>query len=56
MIALTTIGASGGIVWLITHLLPHAVGRGDDEPPVADVVELLKVALAVGLSKWAQGV
>jgi hypothetical protein len=24
-----------------------------DEPPMADVVELMKVALAVGLSKWA---
>jgi hypothetical protein len=56
VVVLTTIGASGAILWLAAHLLPHAGPRGDDEPPVADVVELLKVALAVGLSKWAQSV
>jgi hypothetical protein len=52
VVVLTTIGASGGILWLAAHLLPHMTARGDDEPPMADVVELAKVALAVGLSKW----
>ena len=56
VVVLTTIGASSGILWLTAHLLPHATGRGDHEPPVADAVELLKVALAVGMSKWAQAV
>ena len=55
-VVLTTIGTSSGILWLAAHLLPHAAGRGDHEPPVADAVELLKVALAAGLSKWAQAV
>jgi hypothetical protein len=52
VVVLTTIGASGGILWLAAHLIPHMMARGDDEPPMADVVELAKVALAVGLSKW----
>jgi hypothetical protein len=56
VIVLTTVGASGGILWLAAHLPPHAVSRGDDEPPMADVVELFKVVLAIGLSKWAQSV
>jgi hypothetical protein len=56
VVVLTTVGASSGILWLTAHLLPHAACRGDHEPPVADAVELLKVALAVGLSKWAQAV
>jgi hypothetical protein len=54
LVVVTTVGTSGGILWLAAHLLPHGTGRGDHEPPVADAVELLKVALAVGLSKWAQ--
>jgi hypothetical protein len=56
VVALTTVGASGGILWLAAHLLAPTAGRGEDDPPVADVVELLKVALAVGLSKWVQSV
>jgi hypothetical protein len=52
-VTLTTAGASGGVLWLATHLLPRSV-PGAAEPPVADAVELLKVALAVGLSKWAE--
>jgi hypothetical protein len=56
VITVTTVGASSGILWMAAHLLPHAVARGDDDPPVADAVELLKVALAVGLSKWTQAV
>jgi hypothetical protein len=56
VVLLTTVGASSGILWITAHLLPHATGRSDHEPPVADAVELLKVALAVGLSKWAQAV
>ena len=56
VVVLTTLGASGGILWLAGHLLAHVSGRGDDEPPVADAVELLKVALAVGLSRWTQSV
>jgi hypothetical protein len=56
IVVLTTVGASGGVVWLAAHLLPQAAARGAEEPPMADVVELLKVALAVGLSKWIQSV
>jgi hypothetical protein len=52
VIVLTTIGTSGGVVWLAAHLLPHATG----EPPMADVVELFKFALVVGLSKWVASV
>ena len=52
LVVVTTVGASGGILWLAAHLLPHTAGR-DDEPPLADVVELLKFGLVVGLSKWA---
>ena len=54
VVVLTTVGASGAILALAAHLLPHATVRGHREPPVADAVELLKVALAVGMSKWAQ--
>jgi hypothetical protein len=54
VVALTTLGASGGVLWLAAHLLPHGNPRGGDEPPMADVVELLKVALTVGLSRWVQ--
>ena len=53
VVVLTTVGASGGVLWLAAHLLPHVMAGGDDEPPMADVVELAKVALAAGLSKWA---
>jgi hypothetical protein len=53
VVTLTTIGASAGVLWLATHLLPHAVPPADgEEAPMADVVEILKVALAVGLSRW----
>jgi hypothetical protein len=41
------------VLGLATHLVPQSV-PGAAEPPVADAVELLKVALAVGLSKWAE--
>jgi hypothetical protein len=54
VVTLTTAGASGEVLWLATHLLPQPVPGGETEPPVADAVELLTVALAVGLSKWAQ--
>lgn len=54
VVAVTTLAASTGILWLAAHLLLHVPGRGEDEPPMADVVELLKVALVVGLSKWAE--
>ena len=54
VVTLTTLGASGGVLWLATHLLPQTIPGGDAEPPVADAVELLKVALAAGLSKWAE--
>ena len=47
-VACTTVGASGGVVWLTAHLLSHVPAGGADEPPVADVVELV----AVGLSRW----
>jgi hypothetical protein len=52
VVVLTTVGASGGVVWLAAHLLPHVMPRVDDGTPMADVVELAKVALAVGLSRW----
>jgi hypothetical protein len=54
VVALTTLLASTGILWLAAHLFVHLTGRGEDEPPLADVVELLKVALVVGLSKVSQ--
>jgi hypothetical protein len=56
VVVLTTVGASGGVLWLAAHLLPHLMARGDDGTPMADVVELAKVALAVGLSKWVTSV
>ena len=53
LVTLTTVGASTGVLWLAAHLLPHAVPPVDgEEAPMADVVEILKVALAVGLSRW----
>ena len=53
IVAVTTVGACGGVLWLAAHLLPRAVG-GHDEAPMADVVELLKFGLAIGLSRWTQ--
>jgi hypothetical protein len=47
VLALTTLGASGAVVWLAADVLPRA---GADAPPMADVVELAKVGLSVGLS------
>ena len=47
-----TMLGSAGVLWLAAaHAAPSV--RAHDEPPMADVVELIKVALAVGLSKWA---
>lgn len=54
LVVLTTVGASGGVLWLVAHLLPHAFARGHEKPAVADAVEVLKVALAVGMSRWVQ--
>ena len=54
VVALTTLLASTGILWLAAHLFVHLSGRAEEEPPMADVVELLKVALVVGLSKVGQ--
>ena len=42
---------SAGVLWLAADVLTRVPAH--DEPPMADVVELMKVALAVGLSKWA---
>jgi hypothetical protein len=56
VVALTTVGASGGVLWLAAHLLPHVIEQHGEEQPMADVVELLKFGLSVGLSKWAQSV
>jgi hypothetical protein len=53
VVTLTTAGASDGVLRLATHLLPRSL-PGAAEPPVVDAVELLKVALAVGLSKWSE--
>jgi hypothetical protein len=55
VVVLTTVGASGGVLWLATHLLPHLMAHGDDDTPMADVVELTKVALAAGLSRMVTG-
>jgi len=44
---LTTMG-SVMVLWLAARVVPD--GDGDT---VADAVELLKVALAVGMSRWA---
>ena len=52
VVTLTTAGASGGVLWLAAHLLLHTVPADGEEAHVADVVEILKVALAVGLSRW----
>lgn len=52
VLALTTSGACGAVVWLAAHLLPHA---GADRSPTADVVELVKVGLSVGLSRLVTG-
>jgi hypothetical protein len=54
VVALTTLGASGGVLWLAAHLLTHAEPYGGEERPMADVVELFKVALSVGLSRWVR--
>lgn len=59
VVALTTLGASGAVLWLAAHLLTHADSAryaGEEPPPMADVVELFKVALTVGLSRWVQTV
>jgi hypothetical protein len=47
--AATVIG-SCAVLWLAVHVLD---GVSEDGLPLADGVELLKVALAAGLSKWA---
>jgi hypothetical protein len=41
---------SCAVLWLAVHVLTDV---SDDGLPLADGVELLKVALAAGLSKWA---
>ena len=45
----TAVG-SCAVLWLAVHVL---AGVTEDERPLADAVELLKVPLAIGLSKWA---
>jgi hypothetical protein len=49
-LGLATVCGSGAVLWLAVHVLTR-VPEGD--VPMADVVDLLKVALAAGLSKWA---
>ena len=44
----STIG-SCAVLWLAVHLLTGAPGDGR---PLVEGVDLLKVALSVGLSKW----
>ena len=56
LLAVTTVGASSGVLWLLAHLLPHVSAREERNAPVADVVELLKFGLVVGVSKWVQSV
>ena len=50
-LGLVTMIGSAAVLWLAADVLTHVPAQ--DEPPMADVVELMKVALAVGLSKWA---
>jgi hypothetical protein len=54
LVALTTLGASSAVLWLAALLVAPVAPRGGEQQPVADVVELLKVALTVGLSRWVQ--
>ena len=49
-LGLATVCGSGAVLWLAAHVLTHVP---DGDVPMADVVDLLKVALAAGLSKWA---
>jgi hypothetical protein len=42
---------SCAVLWLAVHLL---TGVPEDGRPLADGAELLKIALAVGLSEWAE--
>ena len=49
-LGLATVCGSGVVLWLAAHVLTHVP---DGDVPMADVVDLLKVALAAGLSKWA---
>ena len=50
-LGLVTMIGSAAVLWLAADVLTRVPAH--DEPPMADVVELMKVALAVGLSKWA---
>jgi hypothetical protein len=50
-LGLVTMIGSSAVLWLAADVLTRVPTH--DDPPMADVVELLKVALAVGLSKWA---
>jgi hypothetical protein len=49
-LCLTTAIGSCAVLWLAVHVVD---GVSEDGLPLADGVELLKVALAAGLSKWA---
>ena len=49
-LCLATALGSGAVVWLAVHVL---TGASEDGRPLVDGVELLKVVLAAGLSKWA---
>ena len=49
-LGLATVCGSGAVLWLAAHVLTQVP---DGDVPMADVVDLLKVALAAGLSKWA---
>ena len=50
-LGLVTMLGSAAVLWLAADVLTRVPAH--DEPPMADIVELMKVALAVGLSKWA---
>ena len=49
-LALVTAVGSCGVLWLAAHVLTDVA---TDDLPLVDGVDLLKVALSVGLSKWA---
>jgi hypothetical protein len=48
-LCLTIAAGSCAVLWLAVHVLD---GVSEDGLPMVDGVELLKVALAAGLSKW----
>ena len=49
-VCLTTAAVGCAVVWLAVHVL---AGVPEPAHPLVDAAELLKIALASGLSEWA---